>query len=226
MKTISVTTTAMLRPELLIRTYDSFRRHLCDLDLSTIDLRINIDPAPADRCSVSDVIDVANKFFHSVDFRCPDVPNFSSAINWLWSGATSQFILHLEDDWEMLRRGSVTAMLDIFAGNPQLQQVRFLGPSQCNTPRHIALSPGLIRRSFYSAVGGCLDETANPETQIHEKQRWPDWGVPVLDRCAALYTSKKGVRMVRDIGRAWSKSRGITKQSPKSSFVRWTGSKG
>lgn len=216
---ISVVTTATQRPELLARTYASFQQHLTDVDLRDLTLYINIDPVPEGR-DAKETFETACKFFGHVVANRPKVPNFTAAINWLWSQADTPFILHLEDDWELQRDACVSDMLAMFAADSSIYQVRFKGRSHSNTPKQLALVPGIISREFFAKTAGKLDETRNPEVQIHEHFRWADWGINEVYPCAAVY-SPDGKAMVRDIGRAWASDNGVSRGNCKSEFTTW-----
>jgi hypothetical protein len=221
MKLLSVTTTAMLRPDLLRRTYASFQKHLKDVDFKYLTLYINVDPAPAGKYTADDVLAVARRFFGTVVSRCSAKPNFTAAINWLWSQADTQFILHLEDDWEMINDTRMADVYRAFDAHPGIYQVRFVGRAQSHKSQRIALAPGVTCRAFYSRVAGKLDESFNPETQLHEVYRWKAWGIASRERCAVMHSSRKGVVLVRDIGRPWAARHQIARRGPKARFTRW-----
>lgn len=218
---IAVTTTAMLRPELLERTYDTFSKNLIDVDFASTHLYINVDPAPDGHATVAEVLKVANKFFDKVTARCPDTPNFSEAINHVWGAAHSAYILHLEDDWELMRPVSVAKMIEQMHGfKPNLHQMRFRGRRATADGRKIGLSPSIICREFYSKVAGKLDPKINPEVQLHVQANLQRWGIPKVRRSAGVYTDRVGRPIIRDIGREWAEEHKVYRPI-KAKFVKW-----
>lgn len=103
---ICFTTTAMPRPELLAKTYASFKQHLPWLDLKKCPLFINVDYFPhyyedhAQR--VQSVIDIAKEHFGEVTANIQERGNFPAAVKWIFSNANREFVFNLEDDWELL----------------------------------------------------------------------------------------------------------------------------
>ncbi len=97
---IDITTSATIRPDLLDRTFTSFRENLLN-DNHKYRLIINIDPIGENNRTPDDVLKVARKHFSNVVYRIPESPCFPAAVIWCWKQTESDLIFHLEDDWEM-----------------------------------------------------------------------------------------------------------------------------
>ena len=199
---ISFATTAMLRPKILNETYTSLSRSI-NMDLRKVKLYLNVDSSPRGTDPM-EVVNVAINNFGEVVYRISDSPNFTNAINWLWTNADSEFLFHVEDDWTWLKRFSAELALSNFEQNNELLMLRF---RYKNVGRsfNFGLTPCIIKKKFYKAFAGKLDITQNPESQIYECEKF---GVP---------TPKMGVNViqwhnkiiVKDIGRKWKEKNKI-----------------
>jgi hypothetical protein len=97
---LDFTTTATCRPDILCRTYTSFRDKLVGVEMSRSVLYLNIDPIP-DKFLVSEVERIARAFFGRVVTNIAREPNFAKAVKWCWLRPDTEYFFHLEDDWEM-----------------------------------------------------------------------------------------------------------------------------
>lgn len=221
---IDFTTTAMDRPELIYKTYQSFSENL-NIDLKQHNLYINIDCVRNNE-DYKLVINVCKKFFKNIIYNVSTDPNFSRAINWCWSNANSDFIFHLEDDWILLEKVDVLKLINNFENNKNLNQV----PLRAYNDDYgkYCLSPSIISKNLYKAVAGNLNEKLNPEVQL----RGSKFGIkmPELtnskdyiknDGMIIVYPPDKNKIIVKDIGKNWIKSTKFRKPNIKSDFVKW-----
>lgn len=212
---LDFTTTAMARPEIVEKTYQSFTSKLAGVDYRRSTLFINIDPLPSEG-NRDAVVKVARKYFGKVVANQPRKPNFTAAINWLWSNATADYIFHLEDDWILTETVQIGKLMKYFGREPELMTVA-LRAYKYHYDK-IVLSPSLMKRDFYSRVGGKLDESINPEIQL----RGRNFGLVMPEtgqRTKKVIAYPKRV-ICRDIGRKWIKGTGYTKP-PKAHFTSW-----
>jgi len=216
------TTTAMARPEILNRTLSSFSKNLIGITLKNCRLFINIDPLPSG-IKRKEVIRVARKYFKEVNYNLPKVANFTAAVNWLWSNAETEYIFHLEDDWELVKKVSVPRLLAFFEKNENLLQL--ILRAYRYRYKTCALSPSIIHKKMYSAVGGNLNIKVNPEAQLRGDKfgiKMPTRGSATAGRSIRVYPKKHVI--LSDIGRRWiNKSRykkggGYRK---KARFITW-----
>ena len=206
MKSISFTTTATCRPEILRKTYQSFSEHLKDLDFSDATLYINIDPLPDPKLRET-TLEIARGHFGRVIHRFPEKPNFTSAVNWLWTTAETDYIFHLEDDWKMNSPLSINDILDQFK-DPQVMEVALRAYPY--PYKVLCLSPSVWSKSLYKKFAGKLDESMNPEVQLRE-----DFVKSSMVRCIG-----KGA-IISDIGRDWLAKQGLTRGKVKNQFTTW-----
>lgn len=189
---IDVTTTAMPRPELLDKTYSSFVRHT---DIQFDRLFLNVDSFPdmsaEERLEKSQAcIDVAKKYFHEVISNITEVGCFPAAVKWCWQLADTDYILHLEDDWELFTDACLSDLLPMFT--PDIYQVSLRAYAR-QTPRFM-LCPSLIRQDCYKAVAENLPADKNPEVWIRLQNRWKSVTYPAIPYDKII---------IKDLGRDW-----------------------
>lgn len=166
-KTLTFTTTAMPRPELLEQTYESFKRNLVEFDMQKATLYINIDPFP-DRSSEDrrqEVANVARKFFGNVIVNLPEYGNFSNAVKWCFSNVQTYYNFHLEDDWVLLTPIKLS-MFNQFFLTPHVQQVGLRAWKFAKND--FWLSPSVMRGDFCRHVSTKMTTDENPEVQIRQ----------------------------------------------------------
>jgi hypothetical protein len=215
---ICFATTAMLRPELLAKTYESFRQHLQGIDLQKTQLFINIDPAPA-AGSATAVLDVANQFFGKVTPRLSPAPSFPAAVKWCWQQADTDYLFHLEDDWQLLRPFNVSRAVEVMDAKPNLIQCVLRAYKYDLAGKYaydkFVLSPHVSRRSFYQRMGSVMTTDRNPEQQLrlHEAARGCGKEVNHIQCTNRI--------LVKDIGRQWLHKSGYKRPKLKYKFTRW-----
>ena len=200
-----VTTTALARPNIVRRTFSSFTRRMPDLRGAK--LFINIDPIPNESLQ-QETLEAAREFFPDLEARIPSTPNFTAAINWLWSKADTPFIFHLEDDWIIGRVVRFTSLEKHLV--PGVMQVNLRAYRY--RYNKMVLSPSLIKKECYKGFAGKLNTKVNPEVQLRNADLF-DF------RPEMISTYGRGV-VVRDIGRDWLDRQKLIKPI-KSNFVRY-----
>lgn len=222
---IQFTITATLRPEILSRTLDSFSRKITDVSLKDLGCIINIDCAPKDYCDPNDIIELCSKYFKNVHYKISRNPNFCVSVKWLWSQATSPFIFHLEDDWELLNTVKIGDFLEFFNKNPNLYQLRLRKRTKEYGMWKFGLSPCIISSSFYSQFAK-LNNDENPEVQLNSSGISPEGRVAVYPEANIdPYTkAHSDYVVVLDIGRDWRAQHGMSKpkKSMERNFLSWT----
>ena len=224
---LDITTTAVLRPELLRQTYASFWEGL-SLHKQQVRVIINVDPVGLD-CHAGDVVAVAHEFADTVVSRTPASPSFGGAVQWCWSQVDTDLFFHLEDDWVMRRPLHWEWLMQSIAIHPEYVSF-FLHNNQpsvwscpwgldvCEYPQ-LCLGPTFIRKSFTDKVGPLMSPELNPEKQLK----------PLRDRSlyhlnkqyrhgAYVRESKHGI--TRDTGRAWREK--YTNYKADYGFDKWT----
>jgi len=222
------TTTATNRIDIVEHCYASFHKNLEWVDWNNSTLLINIDPVPLG-INASNFMDMCSKYFGQVIINIPDKPNYTQAYKWVYRKANSKLIFNLEDDFILTRKVDVRALVEYFNQNKELYSV-----SLRVYPWHyqsIPTSPQILHKRFYKIVGEGLDPKINPEVQL----RGSKWGLkmPTFREGYGPKISEKGKLVVypeqggdhncivKDIGREWSKSRGLLRTKEKKDFVTW-----
>ncbi len=195
-KIIDITTTATIRPELLEKTYSTFWENIfskCDYDFRLV---INIDPIGDDVYCQGDVLRVAESFFSKVVYNCPQTPNFSLAVKWVWSNSTSDYVFHLEDMWKSHHIVDLNKMVHILDNYSKVAYVnlhKYVLSDGSYEPRFYdyhnkedrrlflqiqdpLLSPGLFRGSFVRKIYKLMNDKDNPELQIWGDKDKPNDG--------------------------------------------------
>lgn len=237
---IDITITACLREEILEKTLSSFyfgmlKEHDCEVS-------INIDPVGSG--NVDNTFDVCARYFPNAVCRTPKEPNFSDAFKWVWkSRMGADYVLHLEDDWELLREVDVGHMVSILERYPNLALLRLPqfkadGDKMKNwnkffpwngtyfeCPEELKMSvgfcghPSLIKREFIDNTVDYIDTTTNPEKQFHRGPK------EIMEEVAkwsyGVYGTPKSSNMIRDIGRKWMVENKWKKKGSKAFFMEW-----
>jgi len=196
----------MARPDVFIRTYDSFRRNLLGIDWKNSKIYLNVDPMPSSGL-VSSVIDAAKEYFGTVIVRSPKNASFPAAVEWWWKTVEEGIYLHLEDDWVLTKKISIKYLVRQFQ-NKDIQQVIIRAYSRGY--RKMCLSPSVIRSDF--AKKFTFNHNLNPEIQLRTQF------VKRKNICCPFV--KKNV-LVKDIGREWIENKDFRKPKAKCDFTSW-----
>jgi hypothetical protein len=183
---IDITMTAVIRPEVIRQTLESFCNDLFYDDKINYRLIINIDPIGEDK-SPMEVVKVAESFFDNVVYNIPKEPSFCKAVIWVWNKIVSDYVFHLEDDWVILRKIPLVEMIRILDKNPDLSCLHFYRKDISNRkkislfgttyvyknnyyvsgkPFGFSLNPVLVRSEFIKQVVSKMNNKSNPEKQI------------------------------------------------------------
>jgi hypothetical protein len=209
----------MIRPKVLYKTYSSLKKYVTDLDFKNTELYINIDPLPNNK-DPTEVVKVAKSFFGKVIFNIPEKANFPSALNWLWSQTDSDFIFHLEDDWEFVSDISIKKMLKCFKSDIEMVQLKRKSSAYQGM---VGLTPCIMSKRFYKNFAGNLKLDRNPEMQIMQrvsKKYIPKENESKLTN-AKVYVFPTKSYVVKDIGREWLKKSKYSRPAY-SDFVSWS----
>lgn len=213
---ISFTTTAMCRPDILNKTYESFNQNLKGIDLSKYTLFINIDPLP-DLSLRKDTIEIAKQFFGNVISNEPKDANFTLALKWLWKTADSEYVFHLEDDWIMNREIHIQEMLDKLQESSCLQCLMRAYPEAYN---NMSLSPSLMKKYLYKHIVNILNDHYNPESQIQSYFVRNNDSFNRYNAFSTINDNKKQID-VTDIGRDWLSNTEFKRPEVKRNFTKW-----
>jgi len=210
--TLSFTTTAMPRPELIKSTYDSFTKNLQDFDFRKATLYLNVDSYPdkLEDYKRQEVVDIARQYFGNVIVNLPDYPNFSAAVKWCFSKIETFYNFHLEDDWELLMPFTVSSFNQFFIP-PHVQQVALRAWKHVKSD--FWLSPCFMRGSFCREMAEKMNISDNPEVQIRTLKN-------NYRKESFLYFpfDTKGV-VLKDLGRTWMRNKNYNRGDK--NFTQW-----
>jgi hypothetical protein len=224
------TTTATIRPELLARTYASFTAHMHGVDYAKSTLYLNVDPVGRADRTARDVCAAAREYFGTVRTRTPGTGNYAAAYRWLWSQPQGAVFFNLEDDWEVVEEFDLREIIAV----PKVAEwvgvaLRAYTHKDNGDPypyKTCPTSPSLLRSSFFHNFALKMDDTVNPEVQLHRymkqefftgKRRRPGTRM----RCYPFGGPLRAV--VRDTGREWMARYPVARPcGPKEGFTTWT----
>lgn len=218
---IDICMTATIRPNILERTLSSFCSKMLG-DKNRFRLIINIDPV-GENLKAKFELKVAQKYFDDIVCISPKYPSFTKAVIWCWSQVTSDYVFHLEDDWELLFPVNIDSMIKILNDNPKIVSLRLnkdksrknvTGYTSC--PK-ISLNPILFKGEFIKNIWKLMDVNSNPEKQLRSNKT--PRGTYISLWRNAIYTEPSIRPLVKDIGRDWMNHSQYTK---KTGFMYWT----
>lgn len=238
---LDITITACRRPEVLATTLASFRKYLIP-DGVNCRVIINVDPVGHD-VSNQAMIDVVREHFSTVLYQFPARPHFGKAFKWAWSQVEAPFVLHLEDDWELLRPVPYFQLMRLFWQYKDLMSLRlsafhttlettknwnkflrwtgdfFEPPQEEKGLLAFCGHPSIIRKEFIQQVLPHINENGNPEKQI--KGRNKAIASLLVEKRYGVWSDRPAPPLVRDLGRAWMVQNGFAKFGAKAVFTRW-----
>lgn len=244
---IDVTMTSVLRPSIIENTLKTYTKRLFK-NKNNYRLIINIDPIGQD-IDPEEVLNICRKYFDRIVHNIPSEPSFPKAVKWVWSKSTSEFVFHLEDDWELSVDLDMFELVKILIGNPELACVRlykdqipnkptpvmlgcryvdtkkgFLIPDKRNQKSidQFGLNPVLIRRSFIDEALPLMVDDFDPEKQfrkVNPNQRM----VEFIKKWKYSIYGKPGLQRVTFgfKGARWREKHGFKKRVDGQSFVKW-----
>ena len=101
---IQVTITATNRKNILYKTLSSFMENL--LFRCNVEAIINVDNV-GESGSVETIFKIVGLFMHTKLSRRSLKPNFSEAFAFCWNSVDADWVLNLEDDWELFTNHSL-----------------------------------------------------------------------------------------------------------------------
>lgn len=239
---IDITMTAVRRPEILKKTLHSFYRNLLAPVINECRLIINVDPIGDDIPSYS-LDEIISGYFKRYAISMPMSANFPRAFKWTWNKVEAPWVLHLEDDWELLERVEIYDMLAMMKRHPNLASLRlpffnsdetsmknwnlqfpwngeyFECPSNLRQRAGFAGHPSLLRGDFVKNCAPLLNPALNPEKQFHDDN--PSLVNEVCNWDYGVWGKPNRQRMINDIGTTWKAENQFIKKGNKAFFIEW-----
>lgn len=234
--------TATLRPELLMKTFDSHIKNLFKKDIAKARLIINIDQVGSDNPAKD--LDIILRYLDATGIKkivlnTPANPSFSRAFCWCLGQLEGRLVFNLEEDWELIKTIDFRAMIrefdDLSLAHLRLSQFRstkdemmkvwnkFIGwnGSWYEVPTNLrgtigwAGHPSLNKTAFMLFFRSIMDPEKNPEKQI--KGAYP----VILKSRFGVFHPQNTQAAIRDIGREWMVKNGYEKAGVKAHFTTW-----
>jgi hypothetical protein len=207
---------ATLRPELLRRTLESFKKYV--KYSGEINPIINIDMVPKSDKELDIISQMIGIVKENIgDFRKPTghtasiVGNFAKAVKTVWENTTSEYVFHLEDDWEFLKKIDLDwCVYDMKCNNYDYLRFPKIGAAHLNCMYKVALQPSLWKGSVVRSIANEMKIDKDPEKQLRTGQ-----GNEPLDKIL-IEVQNKGLKdydsnCCKDIGRKWRDKQGLKK---------------
>jgi len=237
---IDITITACRRRRILRRTLESFYDNLLWRKDVLTRIIINVDPVGDNEDSMLSV-DLCRDFTDDVVFRCPDSPNFGKAFKWTWTKVDSDWVLNLEDDWELLTVVDIKDIFEILKKFQKLALLRFPFDAagrnkimawskvpfdwngdyfECNE-KHWAYCghPSVIKSAWIKRMLPLIKPELSPEKQFRASN--PPLIKQVLEYDYGLFGGPYHDPYIRDLGRNWMKKFGWKKTKRGHPFAVW-----
>lgn len=244
---IDITITAVMRPSIFGVTINSFFKNLFDDYLERghrLHLIINIDPIGGEDSKY--FIKCLGNYLNMESINIPIRASFPKAFKWVWSNVhvDADYVLHLEDDWELLRKVGLLRLINILEEEKDLALLRlpafYAGthvmknwnkffpyngkyyecPEELKGGLGFCGHPSLIKAEFVRNTVKHLDDTRNPEKQFHSRGN-----TPIMEEVRRWRYGVYGVPgdppLIRDIGRKWMVKNNFRKQGSKAHFINW-----
>jgi len=237
---IDITMTAVVRPGILGDTLKTIVENVVD-DIDRFRLIINVDPVGA-KIKPAKVVKTARKYFPNVIYNIPKEVSFPKAVKWIWSQSTAPFVLHWEDDIDILRKIDIKNMMDILNKYKELSSLRLykhptpktktIATFSCkwkynqdgfyiasDWKKQFGLNPILIKQEFVSEAVTLLRDDINPEKQFRASQKFM---TPLIKKWKyGLYTTPGQPRLIDGRkGQRWKNAMKL--QKPKGrTFLNW-----
>jgi len=243
---IDIAITATIRPDVLQKTLSSFYCY-CFTNYSyiskceNIHIVLNVDPiGDTNKYNQQDVLNTCYNFSKNITFNFPKKASFPKAVKWVWKNCKSEFVFHLEDDWELKRNVDLLKIINYF-DRTDLSAIRLYKkkyPSKepymmfdceylfdgnelfiaLDSGTQFGLNPSLIKRSFIKEALPLMVDDLNPEKQFRIKNiKMKDF---ILNHKYGIFGVPGDIALVNDIGTDWRIKRDIAK-SIGSSFLTW-----
>jgi hypothetical protein len=229
---LDVTLVCGARPELLLPTLQSFQKRVFKhFDLGTC--YANIDLFGGNEDDRKACREIIQQHFKSVKITEPATPSFGMAVKTIWSQVQSPFVLHMEDDWEVLEDITPARVLPLFVGptravklvckelmwngNDQYyertRKYRMFGLIVWKSLRKRSIfgtSPAFFSADFVRSAAMMMDPSLDPEKQMRPKNN-PQLAAYVEQFRCKLLPGLAQQNIIRDTGRDWRSERGIEK---------------
>ena len=220
------------RPQLLLQTLQSFSHNVfCNFRI--LNVFANIDRFMGDDKEVSEVEALILSYFAKAIIYKSDEPSFTKGVMRLWSLVSTDYCLHLEDDWVAQSAISDQTIFPHFKGNVaqvsiataeknwsrgqpyhcKWQRRRILGLGLGRSYRHdepaFTTSPSFISGAFVRMCASLMNPDLDPEKQLNDGS---NAGLRAFVKAYRNRVVGNGAAfLIRDIGRDFRHKQGLEK---------------
>ncbi len=220
------------RPELLKATLDSFEKNLFS-NIEINDCYINIDPFEGGIEQINACEILCKNYFKKVYANKPTSPQFTKAVQWLWSKPQTEWALSIEDDWLLSRKVEKDEIFS--AMKSKVMQISFMtkekmwkfrsnyhykpnrrkifgidiGRGLDKSRPIFTTSPSFVKSTFANRCSQLMTPSLDPEKQLNKINE------PLSEYTSQYRNHFIGSRkdhVAIDIGRDHRSKKGITKQ--------------
>lgn len=218
MHNIDIVIVAARRPELLERTLSSFQIHIFK-NFNINSVSINIDPFGGVTKDTGLVRDIVQSYFPSVKIFTPDAANFTASVKRLWKNTTSDYVLHMEDDWQALGEITPEMVFPHFMGDVKSLSImneskNWNGKQKYHYERqrkwysffksentlkpYFTTSPSFWNGDFLRKCGNLMVEQFDPEKQFYSDVNLPleDFVKPFKNKFLIGENTSKGYKFL------------------------------
>ena len=248
---IAITMTATYRPEIIIKTLQTFSDNLfrADLSISNLKIKLIVNLDKIGECNFVSTEDIHSIFSHYFDVTVFDAktPHFGLAFHRVWSQIAEHsdidFVFHLEDDWELLQPVRLSQLLAIMYEYPELAMLRLsTTPSGNSTMKqwghefqwngHFFVIPKENRAKLRVAghpaiIRPCFIREVLPYIDPEknpEKQiseHRPEIAAIMDSYIFGVFNYTNSDPLIRDLGRQWMIKENFSKKGNKAWFIEW-----
>ena len=235
-----MTITATNRIDVLYKTISSFMENMmfrCDVEAI-----VNVDNV-GDAGNPERVLKIVELFLPIKCSRQSLEPNFSEAFRFCWSMVEADWVLNLEDDWQLMHWVEIRDMIAILEEEEDLALLRlpqfrstedqmknwdkffpwngkyFECPDELRQAVGFCGHPSLIKGEFVKKCAPLLDPTINPEKQFHGDN--PALVEEVMKWRYGVFSKPNSPNYIQDLGREWAVKHGFQKKGNKAWFTEW-----
>lgn len=237
---VDITMTAVLRPKILKETLETILSRVVK-KRGGFRLIINVDPIGEDVDPMK-VIEIAKKRFSDVVYNIAEKPSFPKAVKWVWSKSDAPYVLHWEDDVNILHEVDIDDMIRILKKHENISSLRLYKKKIPNKKafftfqshwrynkdgfyiasrwqEQFGLNPILIKQEFVSEAVSRMVETINPEKQFRVSQKYMR---PLIKKWKyGIYGKPGSPRMINGLkGQEW-KNRMKLQKPRGTTFLEW-----
>jgi len=216
---ITFVTTACVRPNIYLKSIESLKN--CLGELNNFRLIINIDMIPHNTKDAIEMIKIAEKYFGEVIYNLSDEPNFVKAFKFVVEKVNTPWFFYIQDDWLFEKKFYLKDLMNHIMPyhNSIISCHLFKKDGGRNDDDKIYLSPSIMKTVYWKDIIERAPLNYSIEKLFRDKTvENPKGGMFPEYRGTYYRTDTK--QMVSDLGRNWIKEIGYRKDD-NYLFTKW-----